>query len=79
MAEAESVTFDGTNHGEVWAVLGAVRGGIKFADYDEPGSPPNITAELPDGRIVDINVGDIVIRSSELADAQAEPPTQEEI
>lgn len=54
------VTYDGTNHEEVLRVLGAVKGGVKLPDHDEPGSPPSISVELADGTLLDINVGQTV-------------------
>jgi hypothetical protein len=54
------VTFDGKNAEAFLAALGAVRGGVKGADHDEPGSPPSITAELPDGTLVAVEVDQIV-------------------
>lgn len=59
-SQMASITYDGTNFEEVLRALDAVKGGIKFSDHDDPGSPPNISLELADGSVLDINVGQTV-------------------
>jgi hypothetical protein len=61
-ALVEAVQFDGRNVYQVLELVGAVRGGVKGDDHEEPGSPPAITAELADGTLVDVNVDDVVVR-----------------